>query len=150
MPGTVPADEARLSAALAATKPRKIEERLMSGPTGELNRLSAHTRGPVLCLGPGREMVETQIAAVRALGGHAVGVDGDLPPAALTRLRHLSAVLWWGDEDLGRQYAAALAARGGEIVQLVTALPDLAHVAHERHLCVDTTAAGGNAALLAS
>lgn len=145
-----PADEARLSAALAATKPRKIEERLMSGPTGELNRLSAHTRGPVLCLGPGREMVETQIAAVRALGGHAVGADGDLPPAALTRLRHLSAVLWWGDEGLGRQYAAALAARGGEIVQLVTALPDLAHVAHERHLCVDTTAAGGNAALLAS
>ena len=37
----------------------------------------------------------------------------------------------------------------GEIVQLITAMPDLAHVAHERHLCVDTTAAGGNAALLA-
>ncbi len=34
-------------------------------------------------------------------------------------------------------------------MQLVTGLPDLAHVAHERHLCVDTTAAGGNAALLA-
>ena len=32
---------------------------------------------------------------------------------------------------------------------LVTGMPDLAHVAHERHLCVDTTAAGGNAALLA-
>ena len=28
-------------------------------------------------------------------------------------------------------------------------LDDRAHVAHERHLCVDTTAAGGNAALLA-
>ena len=45
--------------------------------------------------------------------------------------------------------ARALAAREGEIVQLVTGLPDLAHVAHERHLCVDTTAAGGNATLLA-
>jgi RHH-type proline utilization regulon transcriptional repressor/proline dehydrogenase/delta 1-pyrroline-5-carboxylate dehydrogenase len=32
---------------------------------------------------------------------------------------------------------------------LITTRPDLAHVAHERHLCVDTTAAGGNAALLA-
>jgi len=26
--------------------------------------------------------------------------------------------------------------------------PDRAHVFHERHLCIDTTAAGGNAALL--
>ena len=49
----------------------------------------------------------------------------------------------------GAAYAAALADRDGEIVQLITAMPDLAHVAHERHLCVDTTAAGGNAALLA-
>ena len=39
--------------------------------------------------------------------------------------------------------------RDGAIVPLITALPDQAHVAHERHLCVDTTAAGGNAALLA-
>ena len=61
----------------------------------------------------------------------------------------MAAVLWWGDEAQGRAYAQALAARNGEIVQLVTGMPDLAHVAHERHLCVDTTAAGGNAALLA-
>ena len=37
----------------------------------------------------------------------------------------------------------------GAILPLITAMPDRAHVAHERHLCVDTTAAGGNAALLA-
>ena len=43
----------------------------------------------------------------------------------------------------------ALASRKGPIVPLITARPDQAHVAHERHLCVDTTAAGGNAALLA-
>ncbi|WP_415393043.1 bifunctional proline dehydrogenase/L-glutamate gamma-semialdehyde dehydrogenase PutA [Paracoccus sp. SJTW-4] len=143
------ADEARLRAALAAAAPRKIDERLMPGPTGELNRLTAHSRPPVLCLGPGAEAVAAQVAAVEALGGQAVGADGDLPPEALTRLPQLSAVLWWGDEGQGRAYAGALAAREGEIVQLVTAMPDLAHVAHERHLCVDTTAAGGNAALLA-
>ncbi|WP_199259287.1 bifunctional proline dehydrogenase/L-glutamate gamma-semialdehyde dehydrogenase PutA [Paracoccus binzhouensis] len=143
------ADEARLRGALASAAPKKIEERLMPGPTGELNRLTAHSRPPLLCLGPGADTVAAQVAAVEALGGQAAGADGALPPEALTRLPQLSAVLWWGDEARGRAYAQALAARDGEIVQLVTAMPDLAHVAHERHLCVDTTAAGGNAALLA-
>ena len=145
-----PADEARLRSALsAAAVPKRIEERLMPGPTGELNRLSAHARSPVLCLGPGRAAAAAQVTAVERLGGIAVAADGDVAPALLTRLPQLSAVLWWGDEARGRAYAAALADRDGEIVQLITAMPDLAHVAHERHLCVDTTAAGGNAALLA-
>ncbi|RDD71495.1 bifunctional proline dehydrogenase/L-glutamate gamma-semialdehyde dehydrogenase PutA [Paracoccus versutus] len=144
-----PADEARLRGALSATVPTRIEERLMPGPTGELNRLSAHSRPPVLCLGPGPQAVAAQVAAVQALGGQAVGAEGELPPEALTRLPQLSAVLWWGDEAQGRAYARALAARAGAIVPLIGAMPDLAHVAHERHLCVDTTAAGGNAALLA-
>ena len=64
-------------------------------------------------------------------------------------MQGFSAAIWWGDADTGRAYAQALAAREGEIQPLITAMPDLAHVAHERHLCVDTTAAGGNAALLA-
>ena len=45
--------------------------------------------------------------------------------------------------------ALALARRDGPILPVLTQDPDRAHVAHERHLCVDTTAAGGNAALLA-
>ena len=143
------ADEGRIACQLAAFRSRKIDERLMPGPTGEMNRLTAHTRPPVLCLGPGAQAVAAQVAAVTALGGDAVGVDGDLAPGALTRLPAMAAVLWWGDEAQGRARAKALAEREGEIVQLVTAMPDLAHIAHERHLCVDTTAAGGNATLLA-
>jgi RHH-type transcriptional regulator, proline utilization regulon repressor / proline dehydrogenase / delta 1-pyrroline-5-carboxylate dehydrogenase len=143
------ADEARIGAQLAAHVSRKIDERLMPGPTGELNRLTAHTRPPVLCMGPGADTVAAQMAGVAALGGDAVGVDGALAPDVLTRVPAMAAVLWWGDEAQGRAYAQALAARDGEIVQLVTGLPDFGHVAHERHLCVDTTAAGGNAALLA-
>ena len=143
------ADEARLRAALAAPRRRKLAEHLLPGPTGELNRLATYTRAPVLCLGPGPETVATQMAAVEALGGQAVGAEGSLPTGALTSLPGLSAVLWWGDEGPGSEHAQALAARDGAIVPLITALPDLAHVVHERHLCVDTTAAGGNAALLA-
>ncbi|QIR84442.1 bifunctional proline dehydrogenase/L-glutamate gamma-semialdehyde dehydrogenase PutA [Paracoccus sp. AK26] len=143
------ADEARIRSQLEAHVSRKIDERLMPGPTGELNRLTAHTRPPVLCMGPGADTVAAQMAAVAALGGDAVGADGTLAPDVLTRLPAMAAVLWWGDEAQGRAYAEGLAARDGEIVQLVTSLPDFGHVAHERHLCVDTTAAGGNAALLA-
>ncbi|GGF57783.1 bifunctional protein PutA [Paracoccus acridae] len=143
------ADEDRIRNQLSTHRSRKVDERLMPGPTGELNRLTAHTRPPVLCLGPGAQTVAAQIAAVAALGADAVGVDGPLPPKVLTRLPPMAAALWWGDDAQGRAYAQALAARDGAIVPLVTGMPDLAHVVHERHLCVDTTAAGGNAALLA-
>ena len=34
------------------------------------------------------------------------------------------------------------------ILPLITGLPDTGHVMGERHVCVDTTASGGNAALL--
>ena len=74
--------------------------------------------------------------------------NGALPAEALRDLDGFSAVIWWGDVETGRAYARVLAARRGEIQPLITALPDLAHVAHERHLCVDTTASGGNASLL--
>ena len=38
----------------------------------------------------------------------------------------------------------------GAIIPLITGTPDTARVMLERHLCVDTTAAGGNASLLLS
>ncbi len=45
-------------------------------------------------------------------------------------------------------YAQALAGRAGPILPLI-AQPDVAHVRLERHVCIDTTASGGNAQLLA-
>ncbi|MBL4926547.1 bifunctional proline dehydrogenase/L-glutamate gamma-semialdehyde dehydrogenase PutA [Fuscibacter oryzae] len=143
------ADVARLGQELKAHAPRQISEQFMPGPTGELNRLTLHSRAPVLCLGPGKAAAAAQKLSVDRLGGVGVAVDGALAAATLSSLEGLSAALWWGDATEGRALAQALADRDGEIVQLITAQPDLAHVAHERHLCVDTTAAGGNAALLA-
>ena len=143
------ADLAAIAAEAAAKPSTRISERHMPGPTGELNRLSLFSRPPVLCLGPGAALAEAQAKAVTALGGQSVVAGGEVSPQALTGLAGISAALWWGDAEAARAYAQALAAREGEIVQLITAQPDVAHVAHERHLCVDTTAAGGNAALLA-
>ena len=120
----------------------------LPGPTGESNRLTTHARPPVLCLGPGAPAADAQAALVAALGGRAALATGALDPDALTSLTGLSGVLWWGDADTARTLNAALSRRAGPILPLITGAPDLGHVMGERHVCVDTTASGGNAALL--
>ncbi len=143
------ADPKPVQAALAkARTPAEIARIDLPGPTGESNRLTMTARAPFLCLGPGAA-ARAQADAIRALGGSAVPVEGTLAPQALTSLSGFAGALWWGDEDQARAYATALAARQGPILPLITAMPDLGHVVLERHVCVDTTASGGNAALLA-
>jgi len=60
-----------------------------------------------------------------------------------------AAVVWHGDAQTARTFEQALAKRDGAIVPLIAGPIDAGHVLHERHICIDTTAAGGNAALLA-
>jgi RHH-type proline utilization regulon transcriptional repressor/proline dehydrogenase/delta 1-pyrroline-5-carboxylate dehydrogenase len=121
---------------------------VLPGPTGESNRLTTHLRPALLCLGPGAEAAAAQKRAAEALGGVAVAATGRVDPEALVTMGGLSGALWWGGADEARAYAGAMARRAGPILPLITALPDLGHALHERHVCVDTTAAGGNAALL--
>jgi len=123
--------------------------RLLPGPTGELNRLSSVPRPPLLCLGPGSEAAVAQADLIENLGGRAVAVAGALAPEALADLPPFGGLIWWGDTETARAYALALASLAGPLVPLITDAPDSAHAVFERHLCVDTTAAGGNASLLA-
>ncbi len=132
---------------LRLTQRPAVSRAQMPGPTGEANVLTTLARGPILCLGPGRAAQARQMQQVTALGGNAVAAEGAIPATALTTLPALAGVIWWGDQ--ARDHAAALAARPGPIVPLITGVPDLAHIAQERHLCIDTTAAGGNVSLLA-
>ncbi|MCV2881875.1 bifunctional proline dehydrogenase/L-glutamate gamma-semialdehyde dehydrogenase PutA [Actibacterium sp. XHP0104] len=120
----------------------------LPGPTGESNRLTMTARPPVLCLGPGADAAADQAATVARLGGAAIQAASALNPEALTTLAGISAVLWWGDAAMARAYVQALAARKGPIVPLITGRPDAAHVLAERHVCIDTTASGGNVDLL--
>ena len=144
------ADPAALARSLGALADDTVlDTTLLPGPTGELNRLTTLPRAPLLCLGPGAEAAAAQVAAVKALGGRAVAIDAALDPGALVGLPALGGVIWWGDTGHGRALARALAERPGPIVPLITGRPDAGHAVLERHLCVDTTAAGGNASLLA-
>ena len=95
-------------------------------------------------MGPGANAAKNQAEDVKALGGRAIIATGDL-----INLNGISGVIFWGRTTQKRDIAQALAARTGVILPLLTGLPNAGYVLEEQHLCVDTTAAGGNAALLA-
>jgi RHH-type proline utilization regulon transcriptional repressor/proline dehydrogenase/delta 1-pyrroline-5-carboxylate dehydrogenase len=120
----------------------------LPGPTGESNRLIRYARPPILCLGPSAATAQAQARSLRTMGGQAIEAPG-LDPAALTTLQGFSAVLWWGDNAQARVLAQQLYQRKGPILPLICDLPDAAHAQFERHICIDTTASGGNAQLLA-
>ena len=131
-----------------------IETIDLPGPTGESNRCTTYPRGRVLCLGPSAAEAEEQAKRAAALGCNSVaaapgvktGCDGMVLPATLTDISELDAVICWS-KDAGK-YRAALATRDGRIVPLLTEHDFERWLIAERHVCIDTTAAGGDAALM--
>ncbi|MEL6840573.1 MAG: aldehyde dehydrogenase family protein, partial [Pseudomonadota bacterium] len=132
-----------------AGPPATVAPTDLPGPTGESNRHSLHPRPPILCMGPGAQAAQDQVSAVETLGGVAISAAGDLRPDQINEFPTLGGVIWWGEAATGRAIEIALSHRTGPIIPLITGRPDIAHVMQERHVCIDTTAAGGNAALLA-
>ncbi len=143
----------------------------MPGPTGESNQLSTHPRGRVLCLGPSCESALQQalealaqqnsvvIVApdgdelgqmLRAAGFPVNGLSGNLEADALSRVNGFDAVMSQAQEPALRAYREALAKRVGKLIPLVCESGAIDRLVIERHLCIDTTAAGGNASLIAA
>ncbi|HEY0918727.1 bifunctional proline dehydrogenase/L-glutamate gamma-semialdehyde dehydrogenase PutA [Devosia sp.] len=161
------ADQVRAALDKAAPAPQAIA---MPGPTGESNTLNVYPRGVVLCLGPdeasARAQAELALARRNAalvvapgaqriaaeLGGDGAvigGVDKRLAPAAIEAGLAVDAVLHWGEDAALKPWRQALANREGAIVPLVANPGDADRLILERHVCIDTTASGGNAELLA-
>ena len=136
------------AALIAQRSDMGISSTALPGPTGESNQLSTAPREPLLCMGPGERTAQQQLEAIHKTGGTGVIAHG-LSTDDLSTLEGFSAVVFWGPEDQARGYTKALAARDGAILPLIGDLPDASRTLIERHLCIDTTAAGGNAALLA-
>ena len=82
-----------------------------------------------------------------APGGDAF--TGTLPPEALRTLTGIDAVVAWHAGERLHAYRVALANRPGPLIPLITGTDVTARCRIERHVCIDTTAAGGNASLLA-
>ena len=138
--------------------PQKFSTTEMPGPTGEKNELSIWPRGLILCLGPSIEDARRQVGLARSVGCPAFavapgarapdGLDGVIDLEDLTHLTGISAVILWSDDESVRKAKTALAARPGAIVPLVPTRNVEEYSLVERHTCIDTTAAGGNASLL--
>ena len=130
------------------TTAQLIKETTLPGPTGESNRLSSMSRAPILCMGPGPDAAAAQAKAVTALGGQASAATGTIAPSLLTDGPAYGGIMWWGDAATAQAIDKALAKRTDAIMPLITSQPDAGHAHEERHICIDTTASGGNAALL--
>ncbi len=137
----------------------------LPGPTGERNTLSFAARGAVLCAASGVDALLNQLAAVLATGNTAcvltasVGlIPAGLPGAVRDAIQLLERVQ---DGDLhialvetgqAHQLRIALAGREGALVPLIETTEGehipLWRLVAERALCVNTTAAGGNASLM--
>ncbi|MHA6298216.1 bifunctional proline dehydrogenase/L-glutamate gamma-semialdehyde dehydrogenase PutA [Devosia sp. CAU 1758] len=120
----------------------------LPGPTGESNRLYAVPRGMLLCFGPTPE----DFAAQEAMGGMAGCRSEAAAMIDLHRLRHgagFDAIAWFGDTGQLKSIRQALSQRDGALLPIVTGPHEIGRLLLERHVCIDTTAAGGNASLMA-
>ena len=157
--------------ALAETAALDMTSQTLPGPTGESNRLAMYPKGSVLCLGPSLDIAIAQAAqalgtgcaavvvapgaeqAVKPLidaGAPVIGLDGCLPTETVSEVKGIAAVAAAGSSEWTRELRIALAKRDGAIISLETQTISPDRYVVERHLCIDTTAAGGNASLLAT
>jgi RHH-type proline utilization regulon transcriptional repressor/proline dehydrogenase/delta 1-pyrroline-5-carboxylate dehydrogenase len=141
----------------------------LPGPTGEANLYRVLPRETVLCLADRDADRLAQLAAVLAVGSHALWpaearpLADRLPAEVRDCLSlaadwrqpavHFDAVLQHGSPEALLATAAALAQRPGPIVGLTGAPPGHMHVPPERlvverSLSINTAAAGGNASLM--
>ncbi len=139
----------------------------LPGPTGERNTLSFAARGAILCAAADIGVLLNQLAAVLATGNRAYVltrsqsmIPEGLPAAVKERIQWIDSVdacdaevqIALVESSLLNNLRPVLAARDGAIISLIDtseegAIP-LWRLVAERALCVNTTAAGGNASLM--
>jgi RHH-type proline utilization regulon transcriptional repressor/proline dehydrogenase/delta 1-pyrroline-5-carboxylate dehydrogenase len=137
----------------------------LPGPTGERNTLALVSRGSVACMAGTLEGLLNQLAAVLATGNTAVVsgatahlVPADLPVAVKDRIQTVTDLencdfqIALVESMMAKSQHNALAARSGALVGLISTNEEssipLWRLLAERALCVNTTAAGGNASLM--
>jgi RHH-type proline utilization regulon transcriptional repressor/proline dehydrogenase/delta 1-pyrroline-5-carboxylate dehydrogenase len=138
------------------TRPRSSE--IMPGPTGESNELFTYARGTILCLGPTPEDAAKQAETAHQQGCVSLicvpgatgeqALDGFVPREALSALTGMDAVVCWSEIEDIRAIRKALAERDGPLIPIITEEKFGHQCLVERHVCIDTTAAGGNVSLL--
>lgn len=114
----------------------------LPGPTGESNRYTVKPRGRVLCMGAGANELAHR---AKVVGCAAVAATLDF--RILHEIVDLEAVVYAGPD--GPSLRIELSQRTGPIVPLLMDESFESWLMREQSVCIDTTAAGGNTALLA-
>ena len=78
------------------------------------------------------------------------GAESMLNHQALNQVNGFDAVMTLADSLTMKSYRQALADRTGFLIPLINEINAHDRLVRERHLCINTTAAGGNASLVAS
>jgi RHH-type proline utilization regulon transcriptional repressor/proline dehydrogenase/delta 1-pyrroline-5-carboxylate dehydrogenase len=136
----------------------------LPGPTGESNTLRFASRGVVACIAEDAATLRRLADAAAACGNRVVLPDSDTGRAVAAGLgsgaqlaaqpeqhAELAAVLFAGHATAARALRCRLADRSGAIVPLIRADGagiDRTRLLVERAVCINTTAAGGNASLM--
>ena len=133
-----------LAQAFAAQAPKQSHvPKDLPGPTGESNRYLLRPKSRVLCMGPG---AETRAQSARDMGCCAIAAEVTM--SDVTKIPDLHAVVYAGPQ--AQALRQALSARHGAIVPLLMDEKFKQWLVYEQSICINTTAAGGNPALLAS
>jgi RHH-type proline utilization regulon transcriptional repressor/proline dehydrogenase/delta 1-pyrroline-5-carboxylate dehydrogenase len=80
----------------------------------------------------------------------ATGIEGYVEADTLREIKAIDAVMSQAQDEQLSAYRIALADREGKLIPLICEIEALDRLIVERHLCIDTTAAGGNASLIAA
>lgn len=159
---------------IAACRQSLVQRRRLPGPTGEENLLTLHARGLVVVASPNPDIAFRQVLQALYCGNPVMVFNAQFSAeqrgclASCTQifvteeglgidiLRELEALACFvftpcgeKQQQLAQAYRRALSERSGPIVRFVSAVlaPMLYMV--ERHLCINTAAAGGNISLIA-
>lgn len=120
----------------------------LPGPTGETNRLLLEPRGRLLCLGgDSAEALARQCAKAEATGNQVV-VLSTPSEEDIIMASEIDGLV--ADGAIRALAAKALARRDGAILPLLSADDPASRFCVEKTVTINTTAAGGNATLLAS
>ena len=159
----------RLLDAADAARSHALSGRTLTlpGPTGEDNRLEFVPRGLLAGVADDQAGLVHQLIAALASGNRLLLADSDearallvaLPQAVRARIRcdtnwfdqDFAALLFDGNGVDADRWRRRLAGRDGALVPLLRPSPhyDMSRLAHERTVTINTTAAGGNASLMA-
>ncbi|WP_423142094.1 bifunctional proline dehydrogenase/L-glutamate gamma-semialdehyde dehydrogenase PutA [Parablastomonas sp. CN1-191] len=141
----------------ASCRPGTVTE--LPGPVGERNLYALHPRGDILLLARSDKGLAAQLAAVEATGNRAVVFAPHLQIAGLPVFARrvddpaaagpYAGALVEGDAVVLRRQLPRIAALPGPIVLTQAGKPRLDWLVEEVSTSINTTAAGGNASLMA-